>query len=263
MSIEDLRLSSLLPRCVYMMILYTVKGELSHLRTDCSDMIEDIKRTNERIQQMRDDIEELESKKALKLEILNSKKNVLTQRKQLISEIDEDIQSVAKKCHRFTRREFGGEAVLKRQYEVCMMNCESMASSWDTEDFIAWLRVIENSMFEDTQRYHALFEAISRMQITGTTIHKIHNESCLVICGLDEAERNVLLKNTARILKRDIETRDVCTGCAFNKVNVCFVPCGHQSICHDCLQKHRDDIHACPICKEPIIQSIKTYMNGF
>ena len=67
----------------------------------------------------------------------------------------------------------------------------------------------------------------------------------------------------AKYLHKDDEFGTLCLICESRTVNVCLLPCGHCSFCHDCLQTVLEDgRNTCPICNQNIEHVQQIYMSG-
>jgi hypothetical protein len=57
----------------------------------------------------------------------------------------------------------------------------------------------------------------------------------------------------------------VCVVCIDKKATVCFVDCGHQVACDDCVREmwSRVDVaHECPVCKSPVSRILRPYWSA-
>ena len=62
-----------------------------------------------------------------------------------------------------------------------------------------------------------------------------------------EREKTRLEEELRRVRQRDgAESKDRCIVCAGNPIEVLIEPCGHVSVCRECVRK----MHKCPICRE-------------
>merc|ERR1712098_313108 len=57
----------------------------------------------------------------------------------------------------------------------------------------------------------------------------------------------------------DDDASDLCVICDDNKrTHMCY-PCGHKTLCLDCVTSCRDDLKKCPLCRKEIKDIIKVF----
>eukprot|EP01084_Bolivina_argentea_P142220 249837_1 len=151
---------------------------------------------------------------------------------------------------------------LRECFQNKLKKFELKYMQWNTNDVIEWVKFIENEQFKENKKF---IEAIDNLDICGNNLGDLRNDACLKLIGLNLMERKVILNNIDRVLNRNNDGVDsnICTVCIGKKINTVFIPCGHQSCCFECYEKEKRRFNNCPICRQRILKTIKTFMNGF
>jgi len=215
------------------------------------------KKLPELMQEMKDEIEKSnnpEKLKELKICLNDSHPNLLEKSEQKIKEIDAAYMELLQNSQQ--------DEKLTEYFQQRVEQFEEERVKWDASDVLTWLKLIEDEYFND-EEYETFFEQLVEMEVDGEKLPELNSKILLDIMGLDLQDQSTLLRNLCRVCENwtGSKRRDICGMCVEKRINSVMVPCGHQYMCFDCLEDN--EIHKCPICRTPITQKLKTFLNGF
>eukprot|EP01084_Bolivina_argentea_P234084 394101_1 len=178
----------------------------------------------------------------------------------------DELNSIDKQMEDIKNKLKSDETVgLQECFQEVLHKLEKEYSEWSKNDIIEWIKAIKNGYGQFNENVcKKLIEAIDNLNISGDILSDLRNDSFLKLIGLNLMERKMVLKHIDMVLNNGNEINsNICTICVRKRINAVFVPCGHQSCCYECCEKEKQRFHKCPICRQIIERTIKTFMNGF
>eukprot|EP01084_Bolivina_argentea_P179297 309833_1 len=232
-------------------ISYIKKDKLTKIDQCIDDLQNKIQHYQNKICELKEKIIFKESEKLSKQQELKTRSEILKDSNSKCTSTYKQIQQVKTrlKSHPF----------ISDCFFSAFKEHERKYKEWKEDDVIEWLKIIENAAFSGNDK---LMKVIHTLKICGKELNRLSND-ILSLIDMSLIERKMILKNVERVMKREhSNTCNTCTICVTNIIDSVFIPCGHQSICLSCYQKHKNQFRNCPNCRKSVsIQ--KVYMSGF
>ena len=90
------------------------------------------------------------------------------------------------------------------------------------------------------------------------------NDSLLKLIGLNDEDRQILIKHIDRVINKDAVSKiHICSICVNKPINTVFLPCGHQAVCFECYEMNAVNFKRCSICRRRVNETVQTFMNGY
>eukprot|EP01083_Nonionella_stella_P304208 1056192_1 len=149
------------------------------------------------------------------------------------------------------------DAKFRELYDSKVGYFEKNYDLWNTDDVVAWMRIVENGYFNDL-KFRKLFDVLHKTGVDGKQIKQI-NILFLKAAELTHADAAKLYGNIARLGKKKGDV--LCGICIANQIDTVMIPCYHQYFCNGCVSKRK--IERCPICRAMVKEIKQTFMAGF
>jgi len=245
--------------------LNSAEFELKSQKNELNESMQRIRDINQEIEEHKEKIGELEKEKAVRVVQRDSKTTQILGSKTRLEELNDECAALRETMKKMQAGMDGFDARFMLNEAICsaLKGFESSFDEWSVQNVIEWFRLIEHGKF-DSSKYEPVVQQLEKLEIDGSKLKDLKNDSFLSLIGLEREDRQIVLKHLDRVINRNQgQTKNLCTVCTTNRINTAFVPCGHQTCCHACYERSKRQFKTCPICRKRVTKTMKTFMNGF